>query len=80
MTDQHPKPKRRWFQFNPRTQLIVVALIAGLLMAWRMYVERYRRQRETMALIKELGGIYKTEPGGPSGLFGDCRRPVYRRR
>ena len=56
MTDQKPKLIRRWFQFSLRTLLIVVTLVAGLLGAWRAYVEPYRRQRETMALIKELGG------------------------
>ena len=74
MTDQPPKPRRRWFQFSLRTLLIAVTLVAGLLVAWRVYVEPYRRQRETVALIKELGGSYTTEPSGPSwlrGLFGD---------
>ena len=68
MTDQPPKPKRRLFQFSLRTLLILVTLAAGLLMAWRVYVEPYRRQRETMALVKELGGEYKTEPGGPAWM------------
>ena len=68
MTDQPQKPKRRWFQFSLRTLLIVVTLIAGLLVAWRVYVEPYRRQLETMKLIEELGGNYKTEPGGPAWM------------
>ncbi len=74
MTDQPPKPRRRWFQFSMRSLLIVVTLVAGLLVAWRVYVEPYRRQRETMALITGLGGFYEAMPGGPSwlrGLFGD---------
>ncbi len=74
MTDASSKTRRRWFQFSLRTLLIVGTLVAGLLVAWRVYVEPYRRQRETMAYIKEVGGEYKTEPGGPSwlrGLFGD---------
>ena len=33
-----------------------------------MYTEPYRRQREAMKLIKELGGEYKTEPGGPAWM------------
>ncbi len=77
MTDASSKPtktKRRCFQFSLRTLLIVVTLVAGLLVAWRAYTEPFRRQRETMALIKELGGSYKTDLGGPKWLrwlFGD---------
>ena len=74
MADQLPKPHRRWFQFSLRSLLIAVTLVAGLLVAWRAYVEPYRRQREVMKLIEELGGEYNTEPGGPSwlrGIFGD---------
>ena len=56
MADQPPKPRLSWFQFSLRTLLIVVTLVAGLLVAWRVYVEPYRRQRETMKLIEELGG------------------------
>jgi len=48
MTVQPPKPRRRWFQFSLRSLLIAVTLVAGLLAAWRVYVEPYRRQRLTM--------------------------------
>lgn len=68
MTDASSKPiepRRRWFQFSLGTLLIAVTLVTGLLVAWRAYVEPYRRQRETMALIKELGGSFKTEADGP---------------
>ena len=51
MTDQPPKSKHRWFQYSLRTLLIAVTLAAGLLGAWRVYIEPYRRQRETMKLI-----------------------------
>ncbi len=44
MTDASSKPKRRWFQFSLRTLLIAVTLAAGLLVAWRVYVEPYRRR------------------------------------
>ena len=54
------KPRRRWFQFSLRSLLIAVTLFAGLLVAWRVYVEPYRRQRETMKLFEELGSRYKT--------------------
>ncbi len=43
MTDP-PKPRCRWFQFSLRSLLIAVTLVAGLLVAWRVYVEPYRRQ------------------------------------
>ena len=54
------KPWRRWFQFGLSTLLAVTALAAGGAMAWRVYVEPYRRQRETMTLIEKLHGSYKT--------------------
>ena len=65
---QTSKPHRRWLQFSLRALLIAVTLVGGLLVAWRVHVEPYRRQLETMALIKELGGSYKTEQGGPRWL------------
>ena len=78
MTDQPPKPRRRWFQFSLRTLLIVVTLVAGLLLAWRVYVEPYRRQRETMKLIEELGGKYTLEPADKwlRWLYGDDFRNI----
>ena len=63
MSEANAKRRRRWFQFSLRTLLIVVTLAAGLLVAWRAYVEPYGRQREVMALIKDLNGGYETEPG-----------------
>ena len=68
MIDQLLKPRRRWFQFTLRTLLIAVTLVAGLLVAFRVFVEPYRRQREVMKLIEELGGMYATEPGGPKWI------------
>ena len=44
MSEANAKPRRRWFQFSLRTLLIVVTLVAGLLVAWRVYVEPYRRE------------------------------------
>jgi len=44
MSEANAKPRRRWFQFSLRSLLIAVTLVAGLLMAWRAYVEPYRRQ------------------------------------
>jgi hypothetical protein len=50
----------KWLQFRLRTLLIVVTLLGGLFLAWRTYAEPYRRQRGTMALVKQLGGTYET--------------------
>ncbi len=44
MSEANAKPRRRWFQFSLRSLLIAVTLAAGLLVAWRAYVEPYRRQ------------------------------------
>ena len=67
MSNVPKKSRRRYLQFSLRTLLILVTLVVGLLVAWRVYyVEPYRQQRETMKLIEELGGSYKTEPGGPA--------------
>src|SRR5690242_970636 len=52
--------RRRWFQFGLRTLLVIMVLAACAVMAWRVYVEPYRRQGETAALIEKLGGSYKT--------------------
>ncbi len=74
MPEANAEPSCRWFQFSLLAMLIAATLVAGLLVAWRAYVEPYRRQREVMELIEELGGSCKTEPGGPSWLrelFGD---------
>jgi internalin A len=67
------KPRRRWFQFGLSTLLAVTALAAGGAMAFRVYVEPYRRQRETMALIEKLGGSYQTTAADKwlLWLFGD---------
>lgn len=55
------KPRRPWrFQFGLLTLLVLVAVAAMGAMAWRVYVDPYRRQRKTMALIENLGGSYKT--------------------
>jgi hypothetical protein len=50
------KPTLRWFQFRLRTLLVLLALMASLLVAWRVYLEPYRRQQQTIELIKTLGG------------------------
>ena len=68
MSEANAKPRRRRFQFSLRSLLILVTLVAGLLVAWRVYVEPYRRQREAMKLIEELGGQYKTEARSPAWM------------
>src|SRR5437016_5482314 len=62
MPQPDKKPRRRWFQFSLRALLILVAAVAGLVFACVKGTEPYRRQRETMALIANLGGTYRTEP------------------
>ncbi len=71
--EPRPKPPRRWLQFSLSTLLAVTALAAGGAMAWRVYLEPYRRQRETMRLIEDLGGSYQTTAADKwlRRLFGD---------
>ena len=77
MTDQPPKPRRRWFQFSLRTLLIVVTLVAGLLVAWRAYFEPYRRQRETMKLVEEVA-VHSMRRGASSLRAGVRQRAMAR--
>ncbi len=69
MSEANAKPRRRWFQFSLRTLVIVVTLVAVLLMTWRVYAEPYRRQREVMMLIEELGGKYTAETDQPAWIL-----------
>jgi hypothetical protein len=50
----------RWYQFRLRALLVAITLIVGLLVAWRQLAEPYRRQRETMKLVQDLGGEFQT--------------------
>src|SRR5437899_13079434 len=54
------RPRRRWYQYSLRTLLGLVTLAVGLVMAWRVCVEPYRQQQQTMKLIEKLGGTYQT--------------------
>ncbi len=54
------KRRRRLCQFRLRTLLILMALCAVGAAVWRTYLEPYRRQRQTMALIEKWHGTYKT--------------------
>src|SRR5438132_8923321 len=51
---------RGWFQFRLRTLLLVVALIAVLLTAFRSFIEPYQQQRRSMELVQRLGGSFHT--------------------
>jgi len=53
--------RRRWFQFRLRSLLILVAVTAVALAAFRIWVEPYRRQQAAISVIKDLGGTFKTE-------------------
>ena len=55
-SDGRAKARLRWFQFRLRTLLLLVTAVAALLLAWRSYVEPYRRQQQTIELVKKLGG------------------------
>ena len=73
-------PRRRWFQFSLRTLLVVVTLVAGLLVAWRVYVEPYRRQRETERILAQsestlLSTFRMKYPALPTTVN---RRPTHR--
>jgi len=67
------KPRRRWFQFSLRTLLIAVTLVAGLL-AWRAYVEPYRRQRAILKFCQisrnwhEEGNVSRIQLVRESGI------------
>jgi hypothetical protein len=54
------RPRRRWYQFGLRTLFVLTTGIIGLLLLWRIYIEPYRRQREAMEVIKQLGGTFET--------------------
>jgi hypothetical protein len=67
-----PRGPRRWLQFSLRTLLVLTALAAGAMLAWRAYVEPYRRQRQTLALVEQLGARCQTEiaPGWLRRILG----------
>src|SRR6266571_1484350 len=52
--------RRCWLQFSLLTLFVLVAAVAGALMALRAYTDPYRRQRQTIMLIGELGGRCQT--------------------
>jgi hypothetical protein len=66
------KRRRRWFQFGLGTLLLITFLVALGLLAYRKYLEPFRRQEEAMRVIKELGGGYQTSAGSAwqQRLFG----------
>jgi Leucine-rich repeat (LRR) protein len=73
MSDKPKRPRRRWRQFTLRGLFVLVTLVVLLLVGWRTYVEPYREQQRTAAIIEKLGGRYSTEAGGPAwlrSLFG----------
>ncbi len=65
--------RRRWFQFSLRGLLLLVVLVALGAYACRSYIEPYRRQRDALKVIGELGGTMETS--APTAwqrwLFGD---------
>lgn len=66
MTNELPK-RRRWFQFRLRT-LFIAILVLSLPLSWfAVRLEKARRQREAVKVIRQLGGevIYHWEPPSP---------------
>lgn len=60
------RPKRRWPQFRLRTLLIVVVLLSLPLSWFAARMERARRQREVVKVIKRMGGGVCYDHTGPS--------------
>jgi hypothetical protein len=52
-----PKRKRRWYQFNLRSLMIVVTLICAVASAWLgIKIDQKRKEREAVEAIVNLGG------------------------
>ncbi len=67
-----PPKRRRWLQFSVRSLVLLTLLCAAGAYAWRSYLEPYRQQRQTMALIEGLGGSYQTSEASAwlRGIYG----------
>src|SRR5262245_63424879 len=53
--------RRRWHQFSLRALLVVLMLAAGGAGTVHILLEPYRRQQETIAVVKKHFGSYTTE-------------------
>jgi hypothetical protein len=55
-----------------------MTLVAGLLVAWRQLAEPYGRQRQTMKLVRNLGGKFQTVEAAPwqRAILGDHLQDV----
>jgi hypothetical protein len=73
MVEPGKQPRRRWFQFSLRTLFVLMTVVVGALVVWRSYLQPYRQQRQTMALVRDLGGSFKTTAaeGWQRLLFGE---------
>ena len=63
-------------QISLRTLLVIVTIVAIVAGAWRWYEEPFRRQRQAMRIIEQVGGSYKTVAAAPAwlrGLLGEGR-------
>jgi hypothetical protein len=71
MATDHPKPKRRWYQYSLRTLLIAVTLFA-IPCGWlAVKMQEKRREWEVVAEIEKLGGVvHWSEPAGRVGCEG----------
>src|SRR5262245_60638315 len=57
---RRPKTGQRWHQFGLRSLLVFTGVLALGAAGWRAYVAPYVQQRQTVGLIKELGGNCQT--------------------
>jgi hypothetical protein len=62
MSAASSQPRRRWFQFTLRGLLLLVVLVALGAYAYRSCVEPYRRQREALKVLGDLGAMMRTAP------------------
>jgi hypothetical protein len=70
VTENRPKPKRRWFQFSLRT-LLVFVLLVSIGMSWfAARMTKARRQKKAVQAIERAGGMVSYDYQG-DGPFGD---------
>jgi hypothetical protein len=65
MSEPGHSPPRRWYQFRLRTLFVAVTAAALALLAYRTYLEPYQAQRQTIELIKKLGGRFEASDPTP---------------
>jgi hypothetical protein len=56
-----PNPKRRWYQYRLRTLMIAVTLAAVGASWFAVKMQRARRQRELVEMVRKIGGFEEYE-------------------